>query len=110
MKQDQSTLDFTRTHTHTKSHDTEIEAAEGVAPKATANCLRLLRHVASAGPITRDEANTRFNKENSDAPFVAGQRMSDLYELGLVDTHPVKGVSALGHPAKRWEVTNAGRE
>ena len=105
----QSALEFVRTHVHTTAHDTEIAAAEKVAPKVSRNCGRLLLYIYAYGPATRDRANEFFSGHPT-LPFVAQQRLSDLYRDGLIEPHPVMGTSNFGNPMKRWVITDKGRE
>jgi len=103
------TLEFVRTHVHATAHDTEIAAAEKVAPKVTPNCRRLLWYIeAYKEPQTRDYWN-HFCGNTTD-PFLAQQRLSDLYKAGLIEAHPEKGVSDMGGSMNRWVITAKGRE
>jgi hypothetical protein len=102
---DQRSLDFVNTHVHSRAHSTEIIAAEMAAPKVSDRYRVILIFLDEYGPRTRDECNEHF-----DGRFMAQQRVSDLFGMGLIRKAERKGISRMNRPMNRWELTPEGRE
>ena len=103
----QSEFDFSKPPlVHKNAKDTEIQAAEVVAPKVTGMRLRVLQALDVQGAMTGSQLTDHLDAWiNSVKP-----RLTELQGMGLVEDSGQRQKNPRGNQEVVWRITNRGSE
>tara|TARA_R100000951_G_scaffold19587_1_gene16428 strand:- start:502 stop:816 length:315 start_codon:yes stop_codon:yes gene_type:complete len=98
-------VDIKKMH-HTNAPDTEIEAAELVAPRVTGLRLKVLRYLSQFGSMTGEEAATGLDEWL----YSIKPRITELARYGMVEDTGHRKLNVRKRREIVWAITQKGKE
>lgn len=102
---DQMEVDIKKMH-HRNAADTEIEAAEKVAPRVTGLRLKVLRQLSQYGAATGEEVADSLDEWL----YSVKPRITELARYGLVEDSGDRKLNIRKRREIIWQITQAGKE
>lgn len=95
-----------KTMHHRDARDTEVEAAEKVAPRVTKLRLKTLNYLAQYGPATGEEVATGLDEWL----YSVKPRITELARYNLVEDSGNRKLNVRKRREIIWQITQAGKE
>jgi hypothetical protein len=102
---DQMKVDIKTMH-HRDAPDTEVEAAEKVAPRVTGLRLKTLRYLSQYGAATGEEVAAGLDEWL----YSVKPRITELARYGLVQDSGERKLNVRKRREIIWQITEAGKE
>ena len=104
-EENQMEVDIKKMH-HRGAADTEVEAAEKVAPRVTGLRLRVLRHLSQFGAATGEQVAAGMDEWL----YSVKPRITELSRYGLVEDTGERLMNQRKRREIVWQITQAGKE